>query len=92
MAQRVDVAIVFREMLGTHDAQLYMTECCIPDAVATRVLAGMAVTRIVSRAGTQAAANDERSEQSDPRRTMSRAVTGIGGVDAVVPDNPQQRA
>ncbi len=70
MAQRVDVAIVFRDMLGTHDALLYMEECNIPEAVATRVLAGMAVTRIVRRTGTQAAANDEQHERENHWSTM----------------------
>lgn len=46
MAQRVDVAIVFRDMLGAEDAASYMTENKVPAQVAQRVLAGMAVTRI----------------------------------------------
>lgn len=46
MAQRVDVAIVFRDMLGPEDAAAYMARNGIPDSVARRVLAGMAVTRI----------------------------------------------
>lgn len=46
MAQRVDVAIVFRDMLGPEDAAAYMAQNGIPDSVAQRVLAGMAVTRI----------------------------------------------
>jgi hypothetical protein len=46
MAQRVDVAIVFRDMLGPEDAACYMVENQVPAQVAQRVLAGMAVTRI----------------------------------------------
>lgn len=46
MAQRIDVAIVFRDMLGAEDAACYMAQYDVPDGVAKRVLAGMAVTRI----------------------------------------------
>ncbi|KQQ40090.1 hypothetical protein ASF61_04635 [Duganella sp. Leaf126] len=46
MAQQVDVAIVFRDMLGPEDATAYMARCGLPESVVQRVLLGMAVTRI----------------------------------------------
>jgi hypothetical protein len=46
MAQKVDVAIVFRDMLGPVDATHYMAKNGMPAHVIERVLAGMAVTRI----------------------------------------------
>lgn len=45
-AQRIDVAIVFRDMLGAEDAARYMAQYDVPDGVAKRVLAGMEVTRM----------------------------------------------
>lgn len=45
MAQRVEVAIVFREMLGAADAAEYMAANGIAQHVADRVLAGMITTR-----------------------------------------------
>ena len=46
MAQRVDVAIVFRDMLGLEDAAAYMARYDFPEHVVQRVLSGLAVTRI----------------------------------------------
>lgn len=46
MAQRVDVAIVFRDMLGLEDAAAYMARYDMPAHVVQRVLSGLAVTRI----------------------------------------------
>jgi len=46
MAQRVDVAIVFRDMLGPDDAAAYMARYDMPEHVVQRVLSGLAVTRI----------------------------------------------
>lgn len=63
MAQRVDVAIVFRDMLGDKDALSYMAGCGLPAGVVTRVLAGQAVTRIVAPAAARGAADDERDER-----------------------------
>ena len=44
MAGRVDVAIVFRKMLGAEDAAAYMEANGIPLHVAERVLSGNAKT------------------------------------------------
>ena len=44
MAGRVDVAIVFRKMLGAEDAAAYMEANGIPRHVAERVLSGNAKT------------------------------------------------
>lgn len=46
MAQRVDVAIVFRDMLGGEDASRYLLEHAVPQHIIDRVLMGLAVTRI----------------------------------------------
>lgn len=46
MAQRVDVAIVFRDMLGLEDAAAYMARYDMPAHVVQRVLNGLAVTRL----------------------------------------------
>jgi DNA-binding LacI/PurR family transcriptional regulator len=46
MAQRVDVAIVFRDMLGADDATRYLREHAIPQHIVDRVLTGLAVMRI----------------------------------------------
>jgi len=43
-AGRVDVAIVFRDMLGAEDAAAYMAANAIPRHVAERVLSGEART------------------------------------------------
>lgn len=45
MAQRVEVAIVFRNMLGVEDAAMYMTANEVPGRVAERVLASPLSTR-----------------------------------------------
>lgn len=63
MAQRVDVAIVFRDMLGAEDALSYMAGCSVPAGVVARVLAGLAVTRIAARAAAHGATDDEPSER-----------------------------
>jgi hypothetical protein len=44
-AGRVEVAIVFKEILGTEDAAAYMAQNGIPQHVADRVLACMTTTR-----------------------------------------------
>lgn len=44
-AQRVEVAIVFKEMLGVEDAIAYMDANGIPQHIAERVLAGVTTTR-----------------------------------------------
>jgi len=46
MAQRVDVAIVFRDMLGGAEAERYLTENAVPGHIIERVLAGLAVVRV----------------------------------------------
>ena len=46
MAQRVDVAIVFRDMLGAAEAERYLTENAVPRHIIERVLAGLAVARV----------------------------------------------
>lgn len=45
MAQRVEVAIVFRNMLGVEDAATYMAGNKVPRPVAERVLATPLSTR-----------------------------------------------
>ncbi len=45
-AGRVEVAIIFKEMLGTDDAAVYLAEKGVPQGVAERVLAGKAKRRI----------------------------------------------
>jgi hypothetical protein len=45
-ARRVEVAIVFKEMLSVEDAAIYMAENGIPAHVAIRVLAGIIKTRV----------------------------------------------
>ena len=45
MAQRVEVAIVFRNMLGVEDAASYMADNDVPRQVAERVLATPLSTR-----------------------------------------------
>ena len=45
MAQRVEVAIVFRNMLGVEDAASYMMANDVPRQVAERVLASPLSTR-----------------------------------------------
>ena len=92
MAQRVDVAIVFRDMLGTYDALLYMADCGIPESVAARILARMAVTRVVPRAGMQAAANDEHNERNQPRPAIDQLVTHNDGAGAVAVGGQELRA
>ena len=58
MAQRIDVAIVFRDMLGAEEATNYMIENHVPRHVIERVLAGLAVTRIGGTDMVEYAASD----------------------------------
>jgi hypothetical protein len=46
MAQRVEVAIVFRDMLGAAEAASYLTENAVPRHIIDRVISGLAVSRI----------------------------------------------
>lgn len=88
MAQRVEVAIVFKEMLGAADAAAYMAENGIPHHVAERVLAGMTATRttdgamveycqhdpeITVSAGTPSGATPERQERAEAPRSARSA-------------------
>lgn len=75
MAQRVDVVIVFRDMLGDEDAVSYMAGCSVPAGVVTRVLTGLAVTRIAANG----AADDERSERGTANWRTTPANFTCGG-------------
>lgn len=85
MAQRVEVAIVFKEMLGAADSTAYMAENGIPQHVAERVLAGMTTTRTTDGAmvgycqhDPDTASREVASEDATGRRERAMVPIGLG--------------
>lgn len=72
-AGRVEVAIVFKEMLGDDDAAAYMAQNGIPQHVADRVLAGMTTTRTSDGAIVGYCQHDQ-----DVHHSASAVFAGLG--------------